>query len=409
MEAVVRCLTEVEPLDVRLLDKVVAPGRVRDTVERLVEEALSDPRGADGLLRRGLREARYLHSRERRAVADAVADLVRWLPVLSAAAGEPGDVTAGWLQWLALRGAVLDNTLSADAFAEWLAAEVAQREPVDAAAWLGHLTPALATELVRSVDVPAYLAASGERAPVVLRVNRRLGSRDELARLLAKEDIETVPCDDAIDGLVVQGRPNLRGSRLAQRGWFEVQDEASQQLVDRVDASGPVIDWCAGAGGKSLAVASRFPEATLLSLDVRSHALDETRRRAERAGAKLRTAVHGRRAQNALRDIGPAATVLVDAPCSGSGVWRRHPAWRLSVDAARLEELASLQRQVLREAATAVRPGGRLIYATCSVLRCENEDVVEAFVGSDFRLVEQQRWPVGPTDGFFAATLERVS
>src|SRR5690606_31132273 len=139
--------------------------------------------------------------------------------------------------------------------------------------------------------------------------------------------------------------------------WFEVQDEASQLLVDRVDASGLVVDWCAGAGGKTLAVASRYPQARLLALDVRSHALDELSRRAERAGASVRTALHGRRAQNALRDLGLASTVIVDAPCSGSGVWRRHPAWRLSVDAARLEELGSVQRQVLRDAAAAVAVG----------------------------------------------------
>ena len=197
-------------------------------------------------------------------------------------------------------------------------------------------------------------------------------------------------------------RANLVGHPAFQRGWFEVQDLGSQRVSHFVDGAGrTVLDLCAGAGGKALALAAAGAHVT--ATDVRTAALQELRRRAKRAGAVVRT-VH-------RTAIGHYDRVLVDAPCSGSGVWRRHPEyrWRLADGVP-----STLQSRLLAEGADAVAPGGELVYATCSVFRAENEAVVEGFLAThpawrrlrpDLRLAPH----TDHTDGLYAAALGRAA
>ncbi len=395
-------LGDVSAIDDKLRAKFAQPGRVLGTVERVVTAALDAPGSADGLIRQELRDARYLHSRERRLVADAINDLLRYLPLLSGSAGTPGDVPAAWQQWLAQRGGGAD-------VGAWLQTAVAELSPHEAVQLVGHVGEDLAKALVDSVDVDAFLSESNSRADVILRVNRKRGTPEQLHKRLAMDGIITREATHAKDGLVVEGRPNLRGHRMFRDGWFEVQDEASQCLVDLVSGDGPVVDWCAGAGGKSLALASRFPKRPVFALDVRSKALQEMGKRAKRAGVSIRSGVHGQDAPNILRKLGAVQSVVVDAPCTGTGVWRRHPAYRLGVDGERIDGLVQTQQRVLHDAAKWVAPGGQLVYATCSVLRVENEGAVAAFLERhpEFTQRSMRRWDVGETDGFFTADLVR--
>jgi 16S rRNA (cytosine967-C5)-methyltransferase len=185
-------------------------------------------------------------------------------------------------------------------------------------------------------------------------------------------------------GLRLHGKPRLTQSEPFEKGWIEVQDEGSQLLALLVDArrGEMVADFCAGAGGKALAMAAQMRgQGRVYAFDTSSHRLDALAPRAQRAGvANLYPLAIAHEADERLKTLaGKMDRVLVDAPCTGLGTLRRSPdrKWRLSEeDAARYPEL---QARILAAAARLVKPGGRLVYATCSLLHEENEDVARAF------------------------------
>ena len=377
--------------------KAGGPGRMRDTALRLIDGAFQRPFHASSVIRQGLREARYLHSRERRLVGDGIYALLRSHRLLRATLGD--DRVGWWRWWLGL----LEVDFSSALVGEWIAdlAMVAS-VPVPVAEQLN--------EAFGEVGAKAFVKASNRRAAVVVRANRARTNRDSLASRLAADGIETTPCRLAPDGLEIRGRANLLGTRVYRDGLFEVQSEGSQLIGDLVEPEGVVLDFCAGAGGKALALAATGRCRRLVAHDVRGAALDELGRRARRVGAKIKIGepVHADR-------------VLVDAPCSGSGTLRRHAERRLRwFEEGCLENLYEDQAAILDRASTFVRAGGRLIYATCSVLPTENELVIERFLKRNAEFIP--RMITGPfgtvpelrlspqkdgTDGFFAAVLER--
>ena len=229
---------------------------------------------------------------------------------------------------------------------------------------------------------------------MTLRVNGQKTDRNTLQEILATAGIPTEVGSLSEDALVVLARANLQALKSWRDGWFEVQDEGSQLIAALVSPprGGRVVDFCAGAGGKSLALAHKLPQRTrILGLDPRQRPIEEARKRARRAGAKrLEFQVL---APDAPVPVAPASVhrVLVDAPCTGTGRLRRQPAARWSMDRDAPTSLANLQSEILARAAPLVRPGGRLIYATCSVLRKENEEQVEAF------LATHRGWEMMPT------------
>lgn len=404
-----------EPLDARLLAKAHEAGRVRGIAEELDGRARADVRRAGSILRAGLREARALHSRERRLVSDALYDGFRWGPFLEAATGLDG-FTGRWLGWLVLHGLPASELPDPTAWEAALSGERPVEEAVlagDAAAW-----EVLAREL--GSRAAPFVAASNARAAVHIRVHAGRTSRARLARELASDGIATRPCPHAPHGLEVEGRANLQGHRAFSQGLFEVQDEGSQLLAGLVPAGGRVVDLCAGAGGKALALAAAGSE--VLAFDVRPAPLAELKKRARRARLAIDThLLDPDGGLPASLDLASKAdAVLVDAPCSGSGTWRRHPEirWRLT----ELGATHALQADILDRAATLVRPGGVLIYGTCSVLPSENEAQVEAFLARHPEFVLDpldcpglggNTLNVAPdthgTDGFFGARLTRRS
>lgn len=231
-----------------------------------------------------------------------------------------------------------------------------------------------------------------ERAPVDLRANAIRGDLDAAIRLLKQDGFEPDRTPWSAWGLRLPAElaPDIQKSRAFTTGWIEVQDEGSQ-LAALLGGPAPgmtVVDYCAGGGGKTLALGMVVTgTGRLVALDINRARLDAIRPRLERAGVQAEVRRIGPEGQGSEDLEGAADLVFVDAPCSGSGTWRRRPegAWRLTP--ATVERLAALQRAILRRAARVVKQGGRLAYVTCSVLPEENDAVAAGFAAehADFR------------------------
>jgi 16S rRNA (cytosine967-C5)-methyltransferase len=278
----------------------------------------------------------------------------------------------------------------------------------------------------------AELAAMQGEAPLDLRVNLLKASRAQVRAALAEEGIESVPTPLSPWGLRVAGRRPVTTGATFQAGLVEIQDEGSQIVAALVGARPEmrVADWCAGAGGKTLALAmSMENRGHIAACDVSAPRLEGAVRRLRRAGVhNVERHLVEAGDKWAKRRAGSFDRVLVDAPCTGTGTWRRNPDARLRLRPQDLAELLPKQAAILAHAARLVRSGGRLVYATCSLLLEENEEQVDAFLAahSGFAVVPLARaWDLpgslpgpGPylsltprahdTDGFFAAVLERV-
>ncbi|MCB0530542.1 MAG: RsmB/NOP family class I SAM-dependent RNA methyltransferase [Lewinellaceae bacterium] len=254
-------------------------------------------------------------------------------------------------------------------------------------------------------------------APVVLRTNRLKTTREALQQALAKEGVETQPVGDT-DALVLERRQNVFRTKAFKNGLFELQDYSSQ-LVASFLAPEPgmrVVDACAGGGGKSLHLAALMEnKGRLIALDTQAWKLDELRLRARRAGiANIDTRpIENRKVVKRLYNS--ADRLLLDVPCSGLGVLRRNPdsKWKLSPE--HIENLRTTQQEILQGYCQIVKPGGRMVYATCSILPSENEGQMQAFLASDagknFRFIAERK--ILPQDegfdGFYMALLERIN
>jgi 16S rRNA (cytosine967-C5)-methyltransferase len=290
------------------------------------------------------------------------------------------------------------------------------------------LFPKLTTRFGSAV-VPE-LAALLEPAPLDLRVNLLKGAREHAAAALAAEGYDSVPTPLSPWGLRLPGRRPVTAGPAFRSGLVEIQDEGSQ-LIAFLAGARPgmrVLDLCAGAGGKTLALAACMANrGHILACDISAPRLDAALRRYRRAGAhniERHLITPGDKWMK--RRAGGFDRVLVDAPCTGTGTWRRNPDARARLRETDFLELLARQASLLDRAAPLVRDGGRLVYATCSLLLEENEDQVRDFLARNghFALLPlAQTWPAGAppcagdmltltprqhgTDGFFAATLER--
>jgi 16S rRNA (cytosine967-C5)-methyltransferase len=390
------------------------------------------PHEAGPLLSRTFRRTHPLGSRGRRLAASVVYGQIRHEAVLGLlldAIGAPAaDPLARYLAWLVLVEG-LDPDVAARELPgpDWtrlgeapalVAAHAAALDPVDALALGGSLPRWVAAAWLEALGAEAadLIRALSSRPPMVARVNLSRGSRDDLVRRLATEGIPARPGPHAPASLVFDDRRNIHMLKSFREGLFEVQDEGSQ-LVSLLTAVGPgvrVVDACAGSGGKSLALADTG--ADVWALDVRAAALEDLAWRSSRAGFRLRA--------DRILPRGPlpvpagwADVVLVDAPCSGSGTLRRHPELRWRLDQTRVRGLADDQGTILARAAPLVRPGGALVYATCSLLAVENQAVVRDFMADHEDFSEEAAlgdggvlWPHrSGTDGFFAVRLRRAA
>lgn len=267
-------------------------------------------------------------------------------------------------------------------------------------------------------DFEKEMQAMLTEAPLDLRVNEVKARRDEALAALKEEKIECVATEISPLGIRVKGRPAVAQTDVFQKGWIEIQDEGSQMvaLAAKATPGMSVVDFCAGAGGKTLALAARMKnKGRVIACDVMGGRLKRARERFKRAGLhniEVRE-LSSEKDDWVKRNAGKHDVVLVDAPCSGTGVWRRNPDARWKNLGPGLEELVSLQARILQSASRLVKPGGRLIYATCSMLPEENEGQVDAFIsahpsfqqeGDLLRLTPARHG----TDGFFAAVMHKL-
>lgn len=280
------------------------------------------------------------------------------------------------------------------------------------------------------------MAIMRDEAPVDLRVNTLKADKEKAIAALAAEGLKAVPTGLSPIGLRLPARITLTAQQAFKDGFVEVQDEGSQLLALLTDAKPgmAVVDFCAGAGGKTLALAATMEnKGRLVACDVNERRASKSVLRLRRAGVHNVThrVLESETDKWVKRQSGTFDRVLVDAPCSGTGTWRRNPdaKWRLSQES--LTDLVGLQGRILASAARLVRPGGRLVYSTCSLLVEEDQGQVDSFLAAnpDFRLVPlAQVWgetiggdcPLSGdcliltpasngTDGFFAAVMERVA
>lgn len=264
---------------------------------------------------------------------------------------------------------------------------------------------------------PAELRALLEPAPLDLRVNLLKTTREEARAALAAEGIEATPTPLSPWGLRIEGRRQVTTGPAFRSGLVEIQDEGSQLVAGLVDARPGmrVADLCAGAGGKTLALAMAMRNrGQIVACDTSAVRLDGAVRRLRRAGVhNVERHVLEPGDKWVKRRGGSFDRVLVDAPCTGTGTWRRNPDARLRLTESDLAELLPKQATILDQAAPLVRIGGRLVYATCSLLSEENEAQVTAFLVRHPGFTRGEVLVLTParhgTDGFFAAVLERLA
>jgi 16S rRNA (cytosine967-C5)-methyltransferase len=258
------------------------------------------------------------------------------------------------------------------------------------------------------------LKALNEQAPLVIRVNTLKTSVTEIEKSLKEEEISFEDSKISPAALILNKRINVFSSEFFKEGMIEVQDEGSQLIGDfcQVKPGMRVIDACAGAGGKSMQLAALMQnKGKLIAMDIEQWKLDELKKRARRAGAfniepRL---IEGNKTIKKLE--GSADLVLLDVPCTGTGVLRRNPdaKWKLTVEF--IEKITTLQAEILADYSKMVKPGGTLIYSTCSILTEENRAQVDAFLknNQDFSFVEEKNLTPykNGTDGFYMARLKR--
>jgi len=416
------------------------PKALLDQAAELLRTVLQFDQPADAVVSTYFRKHHGLGSRERHALAETVyAVLRRRLLFQHLAQGARGPLErrltlVGWQGEQRIVDAVTD-----DAERNWLA-EVATVDASTLPAELRHNLPDWLAGALRGqldeVQFDLLAAALLQPAPLDLRVNALKAKREEVQETLQRAGIHAAVTPYSPWGLRIEGRRAVNAMPAFRAGLFEVQDEGSQLLAGLLDArrGEMVVDFCAGAGGKTLALGAAMRNTgRLYAFDTSGHRLHALKARVARSGlSNVHTVqVAHERDERIKRLAGKIDRVLVDAPCSGLGTLRRNPDLKWRQSPATVAQLRQQQQTILAGAATLVRPGGRLVYATCSLLELENENVARTFeqahpqfegVAAEEALAQARiapadqlvqgdwlrLWPQRHhTDGFFAAVWQR--
>lgn len=389
----------------------MTPGaRVAAAIEIL--DAWSDDAPIERILTRWGRNNRYAGSKDRAAIRDYVFDVLRNFDSCAwAGAGTEGR--ALMIGRLRLNDIALDDLFNGQGHAPaalepeelaalpdlaTLPADVARNMPE----WVyAHLTAQYGDQAVEICDVLKH------RAPVCLRVNLARTTLAFVQGELAKQGVNCETVDDVPTALILPDAPRgIANWDMFKDGLVELQDASSQALVFGMPLSDDlrVLDYCAGGGGKSLAMAG-LAKLQMDASDIEVSRMVDIAHRASRAGCAIRVVP-----QPDLADQTPYDLVLVDAPCTGSGTWRRTPEAKVRLTQEKLDNYCVTQRRIMSEAAELVAAGGALVYATCSVLDQENQAAVDLFLSqhADFTIENTDAWlPSATGDGFYGCTLRK--
>ena len=416
----------------------ITPGMLANAAAAL-EKLLTFSQPADAVLSEFFRERRSLGMRERGFIAETAYTVLRkkrLLEKLAAPAVTPRRfVLAALTRVMGLSQRQLAGAVTAEE-AEWLAGARTRQEPELTLAEQADLPDWLCERLLKRMSEDTLLQMArglNQGAPLDLRVNSMKSSREDVLARLVAEGLEAEACRYSPLGIRLKAKLALQRHPLYLEGFIEVQDEGSQLLGFLLHPmrGEMVVDFCAGAGGKTLLLGAMMRSTgRLYAFDVADKRLLRLKPRVARAGLSNvhPVRISGENDPHVKRLAGKIDRVLVDAPCSGLGTLRRNPdlKWRQTPDS--VLELTKKQSDILSSAARLVKPSGRLVYATCSILPEENEEVIAAFLAAhpDFRrlsatalLAEQgivvdcgEEMHLLPhihgTDGFYAVAMERA-
>ena len=378
---------------------------------------------ADKVVARALKKDKRWGSHDRKFVAETIYEIVRWkrLYVEIAEVKEPFDRDKIWrifAVWAVLRGYTLpDWKYFEDTPVRRIKGKFDEltktrkfRESIPD--WMDELGVKELGEEIWTKE----LAAQNEQAKVILRVNRLKTTKEKLRAMLMDLNIETEFHNDYPDALILTERANVFLTDAFKDGLFEVQDASSQLVAYFLDVKPGmrVVDTCAGAGGKTLHLASLMEnKGQLIAMDLYESKLKQLKIRAKRNGAfniEPRV-IESTKTIKKLHE--KADRVLIDAPCSGLGVLKRNPDSKWKLQPEFIENIKKIQAEVLENYSKIVKPGGKLVYATCSVLPSENQEQIKHFlsteIGKEFTFVQDRKVLAHESgfDGFYMALLER--
>jgi len=378
-----------------------------EIVDEVIASARDDGPPADAIVTRYFKQRRYAGSGDRRAVRELVFRAIRRSAMIPLTGRS------------AIIGLAADQPELLDLFGQPRGPEPANEGEAATPASIvpEWIVPEL-SPLIEEGEWPALL----ERAPLDLRVNAARASRDDLlAQFPGAEPTRIGPW-----GIRLPANTKIDDHPAFEQGLVEVQDEGSQliALACAPQDGERILDLCAGAGGKALALAAAAPNSTILATDSNRARLSKLPPRAERAEARIETRLINQphELENLSDWAGTADCVLVDAPCSGSGTWRRNPEGRWRLTPERLDRLVAQQARLLEIASELVRPGGRLVYAVCSLLSREGAGQIQDFLSRRSSWIVQETLNAAGrsdgagklltpgqdgTDGFFVARLGR--
>jgi 16S rRNA (cytosine967-C5)-methyltransferase len=378
---------------------------------------------ADKVVARALKKDKRWGSHDRKFVAETIYEIVRWkrLYVEIAEVKEPFDRDKIWrifAVWAVLRGYTLPDWKYFEEtpvrrikgkFDELTKTRKFKESIPD---WMDELGVKELGEEIWTKE----LAAQNEQAKVILRVNKLKTTKEKLRAILMDLNIETEFHNDYPDALILTERANVFLTDAFKDGFFEVQDASSQLVAYFLDVKPGmrVVDTCAGAGGKTLHLASLMEnKGQLIAMDLYESKLKQLKIRAKRNGAfniEPRV-IESTKTIKKLHE--KADRVLIDAPCSGLGVLKRNPDSKWKLQPEFIENIKKIQAEVLENYSKIVKPGGKLVYATCSVLPSENQEQIKRFlsteIGKEFTFVQDKKVLAHESgfDGFYMALLER--
>ena len=378
---------------------------------------------ADKVVARSLKKDKRWGSSDRKFVAETIYEIVRWKRLYAeiAEVKEPFDRDNLWRMfavWAVLRGFPIPDWRQLEGTPERkikgrfdeLSKVRALKESIPD--WMDELGAKELGEKVWATEI----AAQNQPAKVILRVNTLKTTREALRAILMDLDIETETLKNQPDALVLKERANVFLTDAFKQGFFEVQDANSQLVAAFLDVKPGmrVVDTCAGAGGKTLHIAALMEnKGQLIAMDLYESKLKQLKIRAKRDGAfniEYRI-IDSTKIIKKLYE--KADRVLIDAPCSGLGVLKRNPDAKWKLQPEFIDNIRKVQSEVLESYSKIVKPGGKLVYATCSVLPSENQDQVARFlttdIGKQFNFIKDQKILASESgfDGFYMALMER--
>ncbi|MDA0177014.1 methyltransferase domain-containing protein [Mesoflavibacter profundi] len=392
------------------------------TVDGLLQ-IFNEGQYADKVVQQLLKRDKRWGSRDRAFVAETTYDIVRWKRLYAEIANvkEPfsrDDIWRMFAVWATLKGIKLpdwkyfENTPTRKIKGRFDELSKIRKIKESIPDWIDNI----AVKELGEAKWTKEIQALNEQADVILRVNTLKTTKENLQNILHDNDIETEYIKGYPYALKLKERANVFTTQAFKDGLFEVQDASSQLVADflQVEPGMRVVDTCAGAGGKTLHLASLMEnKGQIIALDIYANKLKELKRRAKRNGAHNVEPRHIDSTKVIKKLYDKADRVLIDAPCSGLGVLRRNPDAKWKLEPEFLDRIKKTQSEILNSYSKMVKSGGQLVYATCSILPSENEEQVKKFLASDygkeFSFVKEEKILSHQSgfDGFYMALLKR--